>query len=251
MVDKAEAPLGRLTRLIIWEIEEYWRFPILELLLSVAVFLSLGHFEGSGTLLPEHSYRQLGMGTSFLFFFQIFSVAIVFSHSIAGSIERGIMKEILSCPVERWRVLFSKFIVNFLMLFAIYVVALYLNLPILSISLLEPMFYAVLIILFLQTMWMCAIALGLSLTVKSEVTSILATVFLFIGIEFIPDSKNYLSFIRRASIIFNYFEQSTRSYIQHQVTFLEFCLAMFSPIAISGIILALSLAYFNYIMQID
>jgi ABC-type transport system involved in multi-copper enzyme maturation permease subunit len=241
-------------RLIIWEIEEYWDFPILELVAATAVFSILNW--SSAFITSEFRYRILGsMGTGstmfYMSFFLCLTAGVVFSHTFAGSISKDETKMLLSYPVKKWWLLLSKFITNLFMFFIIYAAATFINIPLLALSPFEPMLYVTFASIFIQLTFLCSIAMTLSLMLKNEVASILTSILLFLGIEaFAANRNNILSFIVRHDIIFRFFEQ-----IFHNITTgvvpQDFLIALALPVLVSILLLTLSFLYFNYVMELD
>ncbi len=90
----------------------------------------------------------------------------------------------------------------------------------------------------------------LSLLIKNEVISVLASILLLFGFEIITNNDKYLSFYGRHELLFTYFEQLTRNRLP-EVVFQDVVLALSFPILISAFLLVLSIMYFNYLMEID
>ncbi|MDR2719293.1 MAG: OadG family protein, partial [Nitrososphaerota archaeon] len=88
---------GSLRRLLVWELEECFAFPMLEVILICVVLtvLTPAVIEVS----PSFSYNNLLSGIHTVFLFLIFIVGVLFCHSYAGGIYKKKKKMILSYPV--------------------------------------------------------------------------------------------------------------------------------------------------------
>lgn len=233
-------------RLVIWELEEYMSFPLLEFLIFATIFLALSPQTGSWEF--AYRYRQLNRpAVNLITLFLVFIVGAVFSRSFAGSLAKGEAKMLLSYPVKRWKLFLSKFSALFLSLFALFSMVLALNLPLLALSPLEPMFYVTILGLFLQLMFVCTITLTISLLLKKEVIAALFSILLLFGIDVTCGDVGYLSSSGRFDIIFNYLNP----YAFTSTEFSEFANAVAFPLVVSAILLILSFVYFTYVMEID
>jgi ABC-type transport system involved in multi-copper enzyme maturation permease subunit len=241
-------------RLILWELEEYWDFPILEIVTAAALFTILNW--SFTFMMAEYRYQVLGGPgpTSPIFFTSFFlciTAGAVFSHTFAGSISKDETKMLLSFPVKKWWLFLSKFATNLLMFLIIYAVALSINIPLLSLNPFEPMLYVAFGSILLQLAFLCSIAMFLSLMTKNEVASILASVLLTLGIEIFGASRNNsLAFIIRHDITFRYFEQVFHN-TATEVAFQDALMALVPTVLISVLLLVLSFLYFNYMMELD
>ncbi|MEM1673366.1 MAG: ABC transporter permease [Candidatus Bathyarchaeia archaeon] len=239
--------LKSLFRLIIWELEENWSFPILEIVISAAIFSILNqpitHLEF------ETRYRNLISNMGITHLILILIVGAVFSRSFAGSLSRGEIKTLLSYPIKRWILFLSKFYTNFIVIFAVYVAVFSLHIPLLALSPFEPIFYVLLTSLLLHLMLLCAVAIFLSLMIKNEIISFLASILLPLGLEVIAGNDKFLSFYGRFELFFNYFEQLTRGRLP-EIAFQDVVLVISLPIFISVLLFTLSFIYFSN-MQVD
>jgi ABC-type transport system involved in multi-copper enzyme maturation permease subunit len=233
-------------RLVIWELEEYLSFPLLEFLIFVTIFLVLSPHISSWEFVDR--YQDLKRpATNLITLFLVFIVGAVFSRSFAGSFAKGEVKMLLSYPVKRWKLFLAKFSALFLSLFALFSVILAFNLPLLALSPLEPMFYVTLLGVLLQLMFVCSITVTISLIVKKEVIAALFSIVLLFGIDVTCGDVSYLSSSGRFDIIFNYLNP----YVFTGTIFSEFVNAVAFPLVVSAVLFALSFVYFTYVMQID
>jgi len=234
--------------LVIWELEENWDFPVLELVILGAIFSILNQpiifldFDGR--------CRNLTSSIGIVSIFLIFNVGALFSRSFAGSFSKGEMRTLLSYPLKRSNVLAAKFLTNLLILFTVYATVFSLNIPLLALSPLEPMVYVSMMSILVQVIFLSTSATTLSLLIKNEVISVLTVILLFFGLESITGKDKYLSFSGRHELVFGYFEYLTRGIIP-EVAFQEVVIALLFPLSLSMFLLVVSLLYFNYIMEID
>ncbi len=240
-------------KLMRWELEEYTAFPMLEVLIVVAIYsiltMPLGEIDAA------KAYSNLHWGIQTVFLFLIFGVGALVSRSFAGSFAKGETKLLLSYPVKRSQLFLSKFVALFLVLAAVYGSIFSVQVYILSLSPLEPLLYASLLGLFLQLLLFCAITATLSLITKNEIISILASILLLYGVENVVNTGSYLSSTGRFNVIFGYFgllahgELPTGLMINPTIE--SVAIVIFIPIALSASLLAGSLLYFTRIMEID
>ena len=197
---------------------------------------------------------ELGHSIGTVTIFSIFIVGALFSRSLAGSISKREMVVLLSYPVKRWSVLLSKFIVNFLTLFALFGAVFLFNIPILALDPLEPALYISLMILFLQLLFLCTVSMALSLTIKTETMSVLSSILLLFGFDIaatgLKPPYRYLSFTSGGGLLFDYFTGLFYGAVS-RFTFQDVVLAFSFPVLTSVLLLVLSFIYFQWIMQID
>jgi len=113
---------NKFLELMSWEIRDNWAFPILEIIIALAIVQTLPHI----TL--YHDYYSTGMSlggiwTAFFtktFFVLVLSTAIVFGRSFGESIEKRKLVVLLSYPVSRARLFLAKYLTNLLMLFLVF-----------------------------------------------------------------------------------------------------------------------------------
>ena len=241
--------------LIAWELEEYMGFPILEVLIIIAIctVLSPAIIETS----PALSYSNLVSGIQIVFLFIIFVVGALFCHSFAGSISKGETKLLLSYPVLRGKLFLSKFIALFTVFFAVYAGVFVLQIYLLALNPLEPMFYASLLFVALQLLLVCAISTALSVITKNEMLSILVSALLLFGIENIAARISLVSFTGRFTTSFAFASQQIHGVLPSGVmltsapTMADAALSIFATIGVSVLLLALSYVYFTRKMEID
>ncbi len=220
-------------RLCVLEFEEYWRFPIFELVLLAAMLVLL-NYETNATYSLTTNSR----------FLLIMIVGVVVPRSLAGSINSGETTVYLSYPVKRGNLLAAKFLVNFVLIFGLFTFAASLYIPLIDYSLQGALMNA--FILFVQILFLCAAATAMSFLIKNETISAFAFILAFFGLEFSVASAQapykYFSFQMGADVI---------RYYPLRFTFQDLAAALILPLLLSGIFLLITFVYFRWIMQID
>ncbi len=239
---------GQLRRLLVWELEESFAFPMLEVILVIAVFtvLTPAIIETSS----GSSYNNLAAGIQPIFLFLIFITGVLFCHSYAGGISRGETKMVLSYPVQRSKLFLAKFIALFTVLSVVYIGVFALQIPLLALNPFEPMFYASLLLVLLQLFLVCTISTVLSVVTKNEVLSILASALLLFGIESIASSGSLVTFTGRFTTGFTF----VRQYVYGGISSTPLIDGLFSVFVVGGVsvlLLVFSYTYFTRKMEID
>jgi hypothetical protein len=252
-VDKP-TPLNQLRKLFAWEIEEYLAFPIVELVIFIAIFTVLTPtiIEISAT----RSYSNLLSGIQTIFLFLIFVAAALFCHSYAGSLSKGETKLILSYPVQRSQLFLAKFLALFTVLFAVYAGVFALQIYLLALSPFEPLLYASLLFVALQLLLVCTISTALSVITKNEMLSILVSALLLFGIENIASQIGLVSFTGRFTTAFAFVSQQVRGVLPTvgvlaAPTMGDALLSLFLTIGISSFLFVFSYVYYTHKMEID
>ncbi|MDH5770720.1 MAG: ABC transporter permease [Candidatus Bathyarchaeota archaeon] len=245
---KLKTSLGRLT---ILELEQYWSFPVFEIVLFTAL-LAIQNVASTRI----NSYVRDG-GLIYL----ILITATIVSRSFAGSIGRREIKTLLSYPIKRWEILLAKFITNLLIVFGILAFVVFLNIPLLGLDLFNIEIYILIAILFIQLFYLCTIATTISAVVKNEALSIFVFIFLLFGLEFSLGPSEapykYFTLFKGNEVMFGYITfllrppQSPFGFVEPPFTFQEFTTALGYPLLTSVILLIILLIYFQWIMQID
>jgi ABC-type transport system involved in multi-copper enzyme maturation permease subunit len=239
---------GQLRRLLIWELEETFAFPMLEVIVVIAIFTVL-----TPTIIEfssASSYYNLTSGIQSIFVFLIFITGVLFCHSYAGGISRGETKMVLSYPVQRSKLFAAKFIALFTVLAIVYIGVFALQVPLLALYPFEPMFYASFLLVLLQLLLVCTIATVLSVVTKNEVISILASALLLFGIESVASSESLVTFTGRFTSGFKF----ARQYLQGGYSSTPLTDGLFSVIAVAAVsvlLLVFSYVYFTRKMEID
>lgn len=249
--------LKSLGRLVIMELEEYWAFPVFELVLFATMVAMLNR-------ISTHGYRDLILYASHdvVFIFQILIVGAIVSRTFAGSIHSREVLVLLSYPVKRWGVFLSKIIANFLTIFAIFAGVGLLNIPLMGLSPLEPAVYVLIAIILVQLFFLFTVDIAISLALKNEIISIFVFILLMFGIEFFAATLGfpyrYFTLSKGSEVMFGYLTflahaSSTPSPVTGEppFTFQEFTVALTFPLLTSIFLLVISLIYFQWMMQLD
>lgn len=242
--------------LVKWEFQEYLSPPVLEFVIISAMASVLIY--GMQTSLFSHQYPMLYFGPRNMFAFLTLAVSVVFSRSFSGSFTRGEVKMLLSYPIERRQLMFSKIVVLFVTVFAVYSVVFSLNIYLLSLDIFEPLFYVSLLALLIQLMLTSTIAITISVLLRNEVVSVLASILLLFGIDSVSadigGSLSLLSSNKRFGYLFGYVGQLTHGSnpIGSEVIAADtVTLAILIPVGISISLLVLLYWYFTRFMEVD
>ena len=239
---------GQLRRLLVWELEESFAFPMLEVILVIAVLTVLT--PAITEVSPASSYVNLTSGIQPIFLFLIFIAGVLFCHSYAGGISRGETKMVLSYPVQRSKLFLSKFIALFTVLSIVYIGVFALQIPLLALNPFEPMFYASVLLVMLQLFLVCTISTVLSVVTKNEVLSILASALLLFGIESIASSESLVTFTGRFTTGFTF----VRQYVYGGLSSTPLIDGLSSVFVVGGfsvLLFVFSYVYFTRKMEID
>lgn len=244
--------LNYLRRFIILELEEYWNFPVFEFIVFTALIALLNGIS-SGIHSHIHGYGLI---------YQILIVSVMVSRSFAGSINRREIITLLSYPVKRWKLLLSKIITTLFMIFIILAFSVSLNIPLLGLSPLNPDIYVAMAIMFTQLLYLCTVAMTISIVLKNEVLSIFTFILLLFGLEFSLGTSGapyrFFTLFGGNEVMFRYITfflhpKQLPPFVEPKLpfTFQEFTIALGYPLLTSAILLAILFAYFQWVMQID
>lgn len=106
---------GGFRELIAWELEDNWAFPILELVIAIAIIQVMPIVS-----LTRGYYDVVRPFFEAMLFVLVISTAIVFGRSFGESIEKRKLIVLLSYPVSRTRVFVAKYLANLLTVFLIF-----------------------------------------------------------------------------------------------------------------------------------
>jgi ABC-type transport system involved in multi-copper enzyme maturation permease subunit len=235
-------------RLIILELEEYWGFPLFEIVLFAALLSILNR-------ITTLHYRQLDVYTwGFGTLLHILIVGVIVPRSFAGSINKREIVVLLSYPVKRWAVLSSKIITSCFVVFGAYALAVLIDIPLLSLNPFQPAPYILMAIIFIRTLFLCTVVMLISIALKNETISMFVSTLLFLGLEFtlttFEDPYPYLTSMKGNEVMYDYltsFFYPMRAHFTAQ----EFNIALGFPLLTSLILIVISLIYFQWMMQID
>jgi len=235
-------------RLIIWEFEEFWRLPTLELIIGIAIFFGL-----SIPAMPSSQALSRANDIEFtagrLSLFQMFIIAVLFARSIAGTIEKKEILTFFTYPVKRVSILASKFLVDLSIIFIIFASVIITRGLLAQLEPWNILMLIVLFILFLETMFFSSLSLLFSVITKRTWASILLTVIFFFTItSFMPRLEAPIKYAiptYSAEAIFNCLTVGFRDY-----TVEDFTVALSSIVIMSIIFILASFTYFKR-MQVD
>jgi len=239
---------GSLRRLLFWELEECFAFPMLEAILVTAVLTVLT--PEIVEILPVFSYNNLLSGIQPIFLFLIFIAGVLFCHSYAGSLSRGETKMVLSYPVQRRNLFLSKFIALFFVLSIVYVGVFAVQIPLLSLNPLDPLFYVSMLLVLLQLFLVCTISTALSVVTKNEVLSILASALLLFGVESVVSGESLVTFTGRFTVGFEFVRQYFHGVLS-SVSLSDVLVSVFAVLGVSVLLFVFSYVYFTRKMEID
>jgi ABC-type transport system involved in multi-copper enzyme maturation permease subunit len=243
----------RFLNLVRWEIEEYLSLPVLAFLIGSAIIATLA--QTNINALPGNDYVNLYFGSSMVFTVLTLVAGAFFSRSFAGSIGRGETKLMLSYPIKRNRLFLSKLTAMFLPILVIYCTTYLMHVYLDNLGFFEPMLYVTLSAFILQLMMACAISVAISMVTKSEIMSVVASVFLLLGIDSIAGSNSYLSGQGRFQSLFQYFGGITHGSLPFGdklvVSPNDIVIAVLIPVLIFLLLIVLSFVYFTIYMEVD
>jgi ABC-type transport system involved in multi-copper enzyme maturation permease subunit len=240
---------GQLHKLLIWELETSFTFPMLEVILIIAILTVL-----APTIIevsPTFRYINLLSGIQPIFLFLIFIAGVLFCHSYAGNISRGETKMVLSYPIQRSKLFLSKFIALFTVLSVIYVGIFVIQIPLLALNPFEPLFYASMLLLLLQIFLICTISTVLSVVTKNEVLSILTSVLLLFGIESIASRESLATFTGRFTAGFDFAREYVYGGLSSTTLTTDMLVSVFVVLGVSVLLFICSYGYFTRKMEID
>ena len=238
--------------LIRWELQKQLSLPALGFLIASAIIVVLT--QANPSILPERNF--VGLYSSSTTIFVIFNVigSAFFSRSFAGGIGKNEFKLLLSYPVKRSQIFFSKYIVMFATIFIIYSAVFILNIYLNLLSPFEPLFYLSLLFFALHLLVVCGIASVISIVTKNEVMSAMASILLLLGLESMTGPSLFSS-QGRFMYIFQYFGEITRGFRpfgdQFIVTSTDALMAILIPIIVFSVLFILSFVYVTRSMEFD
>jgi len=238
----------KFTRLIIWEFEEFWRSPTLELIIGIAIFFGLS-IPAMPSSLPLLRANDIESTAGRLSLFQMFIIAVLFARSIAGTIEKREILTFFTYPVKRVSILASKFIVDLSIIFIVFAGVIIARGLLAHLEPWNTLMLIVLFILFLETLFFSSLSLLFSVITKRTWASILLIVIFFFTItSFMPRLEAPIKYAiptYGAVAIFNCLTVGFRDY-----TVEDFTVALSSIVIMSIIFILASFTYFKR-MQVD
>lgn len=107
---------GKLRELIAWELQDNWSFPILEIVVAIAIIQGMSFIDFSTVkfdFFPKYFFENMQ-------FIIVISAALVFGKTFGDSIEKRKLIVLLSYPVSRTQIFIAKYLGNLLTLFLIF-----------------------------------------------------------------------------------------------------------------------------------
>lgn len=185
-------------------------------------------------------------------------VGAFFARNVAGKFDSREMITLLSYPVKRLSVILSKFLINFLTFYVVAGSILFLDAILLGLNPLEPAPYISLLVLLINLLFICSVALTVSLLLKRGAMAALCTYLLLYGLELVSASikapyNGYFSQTLGGNIMFDYMIKTfypiyAKSFeVAPKVFFSAFLFQFLTSI----LLLLGSFIYFQRIMQLD
>ncbi|MCD6264118.1 hypothetical protein J7L60_06920 [Candidatus Bathyarchaeota archaeon] len=244
--------LKRLMNLIRWELESNLSFPIPELILFAFLTFSLG-ISSPGILARGSGLDELEQIFGAMLFLISVTVGPIFSHNIAREFTDRELITLLTQPVKKWMVLSAKLITNLLMLYIASALPLILETYLLLVEKPVQALPALLLTLLIYLLFVCGVVTAFALTTRSVTTTILGSLFLFLGLEFLaswtPSYKNVSP--TQASLTILCFLENVLGGTSYKVSLSDFLEAFLFLFSLSTLLLASSIMYFHYIMELD
>lgn len=231
----------KLFQLMLWELEEIWRFPALEFVVGVAVFFGLN------TPRFDITYTFVNF---LLCLMQVIIVATFYARSVAACIEKREILVLLSHPVKRTSLFLSKFLTNLLVIFLIFGSVVVAGAPLMLLEPWDIKVFIGLMIVFINVLFLSALSFTSSLILRSTWAGTILPIMVFFGLAYgIPQEFNFPKAIPPTGnyVIFDYLSK-TSTFCQY--TFEEFIVALASPIIISIVFLLVAFLHFRR-MEID
>jgi len=231
----------KLLQLMLWELEEIWRFPALELFAAIAVFFALNssRFDITYTFVNFQ-----------LCLIQVILVAVFYARSVAACIEKREILVLLSNPIKRTTLFLSKFLTNLLIIFLIFGSVVVTGAYLMLLQPWDKQVFIGLLIVFLNVLFLSTLSFTSSLILKTTWGGTILPVMIYFGLAFgVPQNSNFPQAIppTGSNVIF-YYLSKTAAYSQY--SFEEFIVALMFPIITSIILLLAAFLYFRR-MEID
>jgi len=236
---------GKFLRLVLWEFEEIWHFPTLELIAGIAIFFGLST-SSTITVLPSARGLDVEFALSRFFMFQMLLIAVLFARSIAGCIEKREILIFFTYPVKRTSVLASKFLINLSLTFIIFGSVVIARALIVHLEPWNTSVLIVLFILFLQTFFLSTLSLIFSIITKRTWAAMLLVIIFFFTISSaLSQLEPPFKYLFGTDPIFYCLTMGFTHY-----TFEDFTVALGSIVITSIVFLLTSFIYFKR-MQVD
>jgi len=239
---RLQSSLARLTRL---ELDAYWGFPTVELVVFTGLLSVANRLEtGSGQL--NQGFYGFGI------LIQILMIGTITPRTFAGSINRREMVVLLSYPTKRWKILLSKIVVSFAVPFIALSLGVLLNTYLFGASFLTFAPYVLMLVIAIQVLYWCSLSMFISIMLKNEIVSVFVFLLFMFGLELNPLTASgqfaYLTQLRSNMVMYG----SILSLVQGSGTLSsDFGIAIGFPLLVSFALILLAIAYFEKVMQLD
>jgi len=173
----------KIITLLRWEFEDKYRFPLLELIVIILVILIIGHGKISVSGIDPISIEiHVAMYASRIldayFPLGVLLLGVFLSNSIAGSLEQGEAKVLLSYPLSRFEVITVKIGLHFLIFFMMYTIISVWAVAILAPQVLFTLVYSIIIAgIALYLLFFSSLFTLISVTINNVKSSIIMTIF--------------------------------------------------------------------------
>jgi ABC-type transport system involved in multi-copper enzyme maturation permease subunit len=246
-------------RLVLWEIEENWRFPSLEIIAAILMYFSLTSrsFGIPKTYNQVLSYSVNVVYSFWLLMFEVVFIAVFFSRSVAEQIEKREILTLFAHPPKRTTVLLAKFLTNMLVILLVISASVIIYGLFIGLGPLHPVHYITILVAFLQLLFFSAISLACSVFSKSSWASIIIPIVTLFALMFIApqdQANSYISPLGSIATVYRYLisqlipiESYTFGTPPSTATFIG---AVLFPVTISAFLLTLSFIYFRK-MEVD
>jgi len=195
--------LSRFRHLLGWDFRNLLRFPMLELLVGIAVYLSVLTGYGGGPSespysIVRHIVWHFQSEVVSLYVPTLFAAVVFASVGVAREIEAGYVKVVLSNPVRRRDLFLAKFAGCFLSTLGILTCAVFATMFLQNWSVSKyivsfpAMILEVFVLLVLQTFFVCCVATAVAVFSKNTAISFIGS----FGILYLPDYMSRLAGVK-------------------------------------------------------
>ncbi|MFB0543548.1 MAG: hypothetical protein ACETVR_02085, partial [Candidatus Bathyarchaeia archaeon] len=172
----------------------------------------------------------------------------VFAHSISREFTDRELITLLTQPVEKWMVISAKLITNTLMLYLASALPLILETYLLLVE--KPVvLLAILVTLLIHILFVSSVVTALALTTKNIILTILGSLFLFLGLDFLVGGHPFYKNLSPMTILC--FLEDILVGTSYEVSLKTFLGAFFCQFSLPILLLILCVMYFHYVMQLD
>jgi ABC-type transport system involved in multi-copper enzyme maturation permease subunit len=248
--------MTNLLQLITWEFEENWRFPYLEVVTAIVVYLILTNLPPSilGTFNQMSSYSFTAFSL-WLLLFQIIIVSVLFSRSFADQIEKREILTLFAHPIKRSTIFTAKLLTNILIAFLIFAIPRFAQGLLMGLSPLSPAHYISFLTIFIALLFYSAVAAACAVFTKSTWATIILPIITLFVLGFASPQYVSYGFLFTPTGMGKIFAYLANIMIPDhlgldQVTQQEFLGALLFPVITSLVLIAISFIYFRK-MEVD